>query len=553
MSDRYDDLFNEKNDEFKESESSKENFDVENYDSVSADGPDTQEFLRKTDVSNNIENAVSENKADVYNTHQQDSANATVRENTVNNTQQTPYTRFDSNSVSVEYKQPASTYQSVEGYSQPQYSQQGFNPQYTQQNYQQPQYQQPQHMYQNPYAHPQTQHIKKKKDKKTFSAGFVAVMLVVCILFSSVLGFLGSVLYTQIKVKNAEISDNGAMIINKVDIDEQTAQTLADKPTSQITDEVADTVVEITTETMSTNSFYGQYVSQGAGSGVIISADGYILTNNHVIDGATSITVTLRDKTSYQAKLVGKDSIIDVALLKIDATGLKAANFGDSDKLKVGDKAVAIGNPLGQLGGTVTDGIISALDRDVVIDDETMSLLQTDSAINPGNSGGGLFDGQGALIGIVVAKSSGEEIEGLGFAIPINDVIEILDDLKEYGYVRGRVSAGMQLIDLSNSMYSMYYYGNTEDGCYVYSVEFDSAAYKAGIQQGDRIVSVNGKGVSTSADVEKALENAKVGDKVTFEIERNGRTADVSLELAEYVPQDAKAQQNQDDVFNPFA
>ncbi len=545
MSDRYDDLFNEKNDEFKENETPKENFDVDNQESINMAFGDTQEFVKKPDVAKNVENVAF----DAHNTKQQDNVHRTFADNQVNNAPQPPYARYDSNSVSVDYKQPASTYQSVESYSQPQYTQQSFN----QQNYQQPQYNQPQHMYNNPYAQPQTQPVQKKKEKKTVGVGFVATMLVVCILFSSALGFLGSILYTHIKAKNVGISDNGAMIVNKVDIDEQTAQTLADKPTSQITDEVADTVVEITTETMSTNSFYGQYVSQGAGSGVIISSDGYILTNNHVIDGATSITVTLRDKTSYQAKLVGKDSIVDVALLKIDAKDLKAANFGDSDKLKVGDKAVAIGNPLGQLGGTVTDGIISALDRDVVIDDETMSLLQTDSAINPGNSGGGLFDGQGALIGIVVAKSSGEEIEGLGFAIPINDVLDILDDLKEYGYVRGRVSAGMQLIDLSNSMYSMYYYGNNEDGCYVYSVEFDSAAYKAGIQQGDRIVSVNGKEVSTSADVEKALEKAKVGDKVTFEIERNGRTADVTIELQEYIPQDAKAQQNQDDVLNPFA
>ena len=467
-------------------------------------------------------------------------------------------------SVYVDYKKPATDYQSFDSngaevadrnsYSQPQYVEPQYSHnQYTQPQHTQPQYAQPQYGSQNPYRSQPTHTVKKKKEKTKIGIGLVAVLLVVGMFFSAIFGFAGSLLYTKFKVGGAEISDNGAMIINKVDIDEETASTLADKPTSQITDEVADTVVEITTEVMSTNSFYGQYVSQGAGSGVIISADGYILTNNHVIDGATSIKVTLRDQTTYEAKLVGKDSIIDVALLKIDATGLKAANFGDSDKLKVGDKAVAIGNPLGQLGGTVTDGIISALDRDVVIDDETMSLLQTDSAINPGNSGGGLFDGQGALIGIVVAKSSGEEIEGLGFAIPINDVLDIIDDLKEYGYVRGRVSAGMQLIDLSNSMYSMYYYGNTEDGCYVHSVDFNSAAYNAGIQQGDRIVSVNGHKVSTSADVEKELDNAKVGDEVTFEIERGGRTAEVKVKLQEYVPQDVQAQQNQDNIFDPFA
>lgn len=427
--------------------------------------------------------------------------------------------------------------------SEPQYGTTPYTPQYN------PYASQPQHYGGSAPTPP----VKSEKErKKSFSAGFVALMLVVCILLSSVLGFAGAMLYTKMKVADTGISDNGTMIINKVDIDEQTSEKLTDKSTSQIADEVADTVVEITTEVMTTNSFYGQYVSQGAGSGVIISTDGYIVTNNHVIENASSITVTLRDQTSYQAQLIGKDSIVDVALLKIDATGLQAANFGDSDSLKVGDKAVAIGNPLGQLGGTVTDGIISALDRDVVIDNETMTLLQTDSAINPGNSGGGLFDGQGALIGVVVAKSSGEEIEGLGFAIPINDVVDILDDLKEYGYVRGRVSIGMDLIDLTNSMYSMYYFGNTQAGCYVYSVDFESSASAAGIQQGDRIVSVDGKEVTCVDDVEKAIDGKQVGDSVELVIERGGRTASVEVELVEYVPDDVLQKQNTQ-TFDPFA
>ncbi len=459
---------------------------------------------------------------------------------------QTPYSVADDNSYnSVQWSSP---------YSQPQYTtNQNPTSQYSAPPYTAPQYNTQQYTSQqnNPYRY--TPPVKPKKEKKGVSKGFVAVMLILCILLSSGIGFGGAMLYTKLKVADAEISTNGAMIINKVDVDEETAQQLSDKPTSQITEEVADTVVEITTEVMTTNSFYGQYISQGAGSGVIISSDGYIVTNNHVIEGASSITVTLRDKTSYDAKLVGTDSIVDVALLKVEATGLKAATFGDSDKLKVGDKAVAIGNPLGQLGGTVTDGIISALDRDVVIDEETMNLLQTDTAINPGNSGGGLFDGQGALVGVVVAKSSGEEIEGLGFAIPINDVIDILDDLKEYGYVRGRVSMGVQIIDLTNEMYAMYYYGNDEAGCYVYSVEFDSAAYKAGIQQGDRIVSVDGKKISSSSEVEEAIDGKNVGDVVKLELERGSKTATIELELGEYIPQqNTHIQQNQENIFNPF-
>lgn len=394
---------------------------------------------------------------------------------------------------------------------------------------------------------------KQKKSKNGVSKGFVAFMLILCIILSSALGFGGAWLCLNYgDSQETQVSENGALVIKTANIDEQTASKLSDKSTSQIADEVADTVVEITTESMTTSLLYGQYISQGAGSGVIISSDGYIVTNNHVIEGASSITVTLRDKTTYTAELVGTDSVIDIALLKIDAKDLKAATFGDSSKLKVGDKAVAIGNPLGQLGGTVTDGIISALDRDVVVDNETMHLLQTDTAINPGNSGGGLFDGQGILIGIVVAKQTGAEIEGLGFAVPINDVIEILDDLKEYGYVTGRVALGVELMDISNSLFSMYYYGTDESGCYVHSVVRDSAAYNAGIKEGDRIVSIDGTEITCVADVESILDDKEVGDKIKVEIERDNETAEVTVKLEEYVPEDVQYSDEDDDVPNPF-
>lgn len=391
-----------------------------------------------------------------------------------------------------------------------------------------------------------TNNKKPKKDKGGFSKDFVAVMLVVSILLSSAVGFAGAAIYMGIKDKPQEnekkpvVSDSGALVINTVDIDEQTAQKLSDKPTSQITDEVADTVVEITTETMTTSMFYGQYIAQGAGSGVIISEDGYILTNNHVIEGASSITVTLRDQTTYKAELIGTDADMDIALIKIDGSGLKTAILGDSSKLKVGDKAVAIGNPLGQLGGTVTDGIISALDREVISEGKTMTLLQTDTAINPGNSGGGLFDGQGVLIGIVVAKHTGSEIEGLGFAVPINNVKEILDDLKQYGYVRGRVSLGVELMDISNGLYAFYYFGASEKGCYVYSVTAGSSAHDAGLKDGDRIIKVDGTKISTASDVETAIDGKEVGDKIEIVVDRDGKEKTFEVELEEYIPEDVR-------------
>ena len=379
---------------------------------------------------------------------------------------------------------------------------------------------------------------KKKRKGVRMTKGGVALLLVVCILLAGAAGFGGSVLASKLNQPQIEESSSDTMVIHKVDAEVKTAGTeaLVDKTTEEITAEVADTVVEITTEIMQTSSFYGQYIAQGAGSGVIISADGYILTNNHVIDGASSIKVTTRGGDSYDAKLVGTDPIVDIALLKIEATDLPTAVFGDSDKLTVGSKAVIIGNPLGTLGGSVTEGIISALDRSIVIDDKTMHLMQTDAAINPGNSGGGMFNGQGELSGIVVAKSSSEEIDNIGFVIPINNVLDILGDLKDYGYVRGRADTGMTFIDLANQMYAYYYYGNNSAGVYISSVENGSSAEQAGFRQGDRVISVDGKEISKASEVESAISEKSAGDTVTFELERGGSKGTLELTLDEDVP-----------------
>lgn len=389
-----------------------------------------------------------------------------------------------------------------------------------------------------PYGHPQNTHkvkVKKqkvKKPKKPASKGFVAAMLIVSILCSAALGFGGGYL-----ANNMNKTSSGSININKVEASntsnsgKSTANT-----TSDIVKKTADSVVEIATEGVKTGVFAQQYVVKGAGSGVIISEDGYIITNHHVIEGANSVTVTLRDgNTSYTAAVIGSDSDNDIALLKVDAKGLTPATFGDSSKLAVGDYVVAIGNPLGELGGTVTDGIISALARDVTIEDQNMTLLQTNAQISPGNSGGGLFNANGELIGIVNAKDSATEVEGIAFAIPINNVLDIIDDLKSYGYVTGKIDLGMQLTDIT-SKDTAFYYGVNQTGCYVLSVTRGSNAETAGFTTGDLITKVNGTSVSTSADVEKALENSKVGDNVKFTVYRNGTTKDLSLILAEYVP-----------------
>ena len=402
----------------------------------------------------------------------------------------------------------------------------GFNSGYSSQGYQQPQ----QHHAAAQQKKPKT---KVKKEKKPASRGFIAAMLAITMLASAALGFGGGYL-----AKNMNTTTSGNLTINQVSSGNVTNASAASSATttSDIVKKTADSVVEIATEGITTGSFARQYVTKGAGSGVIISSDGYIVTNHHVIDGANTIKVTLRDgTTSYDATLIGSDEDNDIALLKIDAEGLTPATFGDSSSLAVGDYVVAIGNPLGTLGGTVTDGIISALAREVTIEDKSMTLLQTNAQISPGNSGGGLFNAKGELIGIVNAKDSATEVEGIAFAIPVNNVIDIIKDLQNYGYVTGKIDMGMEFVDI-NSNDTAFYYGVNQLGCYVLSVQTGSNAEAAGFRRGDLITAVNGQAISSSGDISKALENNKVGDTVTLTVSRSGQTKDLQLQLAEYKP-----------------
>lgn len=374
---------------------------------------------------------------------------------------------------------------------------------------------------------------KPKKQRKPISRGGIAIALAVTMVFSCGLGFGGG--YFANKVNT---STSGSLNITKTSNSGTTttaSSTSKANSTSEIVKKTADSVVEISTESVVTGSFAQQYVQQGAGSGVIISQDGYILTNNHVINGANSVKVRLRDSTEYDATIIGSDSDNDIALLKVSATGLSPATFGDSNSLAVGDYVVAIGNPLGELGGTVTDGIISALARKVTIEDTQMTLLQTNAQVNPGNSGGGLFNANGELVGIVNAKQSATEVEGIAFAIPINNVLDILSDLKEYGYVTGKVDLGIDFTDITSDE-TAFYYGVNQTGCYVLSVDSGSNAEKAGVTRGDLVTKVNDTDVSSSSDITAALEKAEVGDTVTFTVSRRGTSKTISFVLEEYVP-----------------
>ncbi len=314
-----------------------------------------------------------------------------------------------------------------------------------------------------------------------------------------------------------------------------------------VVDVTANSVVEITTEYVTTSTYMQQYITSGAGSGVIITEDGYILTNNHVIEDATSITVTLRTGETYVADLVGLDEELDVALVKINATGLTAATIGSSSDLRVGEGIIAIGNPLGQLGGSVTDGIISALDRSITIDGTTMTLMQLNASINPGNSGGGLFDMNGLLVGIVNAKSSGDNIEGIGFAIPIDHIVAVLDDLMQYGYITGRPAIGVTMIDITNAQMA-WMYRVSAVGTYIYSITEGSPAYEGGLRAGDRILSIDGTEIASAAEAKQMIQAHKVGDEMTFVVDRGGQTLTLTITVGEYVPSGIRHNASDDSV-----
>ena len=382
-------------------------------------------------------------------------------------------------------------------------------------------------------------HKKRKKAPRkpspqvTFTRRSLTWLIVLCMIVSGGVGFGGAAAANALFGNDTPSSAKAGSV-------KTTGYTLEDatgsnKTVQEITKEARPSVVEIKTESVSSDSWIQQYVTQGAGSGVIITSEGYIVTNNHVIEGASKITVTTSDQQEYDAELVGTDPITDIAVLKIKAEGLTPATYGNSDQLSVGDMAVAIGNPLGELGGTVTAGIISALDRELAIDGKTMTLLQTDSSINPGNSGGGLFNGDGQLIGIVVAKSSGSDVEGLGFAIPINKAADVAQQILENGYVSGQPSTGMSYTESSGQSSTMdRLFNNGQSTTYVYIAAVDGTnAQKAGFQKGDMVYAVDGTEITSFNTLSSIVTSHSVGDKLKFTIVRNGQKMDLTLTLEE--------------------
>ncbi len=374
----------------------------------------------------------------------------------------------------------------------------------------------------------------------TLTRSSLAAIIIICVFLSSAFGFGSAMLASNMvnPAGDAGINNTTNADTKGFDLEDATGSEMTVQEITKIT---LDSVVEIRTESVQMDSWMGQYVTEGAGSGVIIKENGYIITNNHVVAGASNIIVTTTDKKEYEATLIGTDADTDVAVIKINAKGLKAATMGNSEQLNVGDLAVAIGNPLGELGGTVTAGIISALDRSISIDGKTMTLLQTDTSINPGNSGGGLFNQYGQLIGVVVAKSSGSDVEGLGFAIPINRAADVASQLMKGGYVKGKPSTGMAYQDMSQQQSTdMFGFGFDEffgggmqqSGVYIAEINGKNAK-KAGFEIGDMVYSVDGQEIDSFDTLSSIITSHKVGDTVTYIVLRDGQALEIDLVLEE--------------------
>ena len=394
---------------------------------------------------------------------------------------------------------------------------------------------------------PQAAASKPPKKRRKHSGGRI-VRSAVALVLAAAMGFAGG--FVGARVGNA----GNKVVIQQVERTDSsaasgTAVASGGMTTSQVSEMVSPSVVVITTEQVvySQWSWYGQnQVESGAGSGVIISSDGYILTCAHVVSGASQITVTIGD-TDYTATVVGEDDTSDVAVLKIDATGLTPATVGDSDSLSVGDSVLAVGNPLGELGGTVTSGIVSALNRSVTIQGtsstNTMSLIQMDASVSPGNSGGGLFNMNGELIGLVNAKSSSSDAEGLGFAIPINDAIQVAQDLLENGYVSGRPYMGITYIAVTDAQTAAQFNVNAY-GVYVVDVVQGGPADKAGLKVGDRIVSIDGTEIAQKDDLGTLMQQHTAGDTLSITVARDGQMQTVSLTLGEKNASNTAAQRS---------
>ena len=414
------------------------------------------------------------------------------------------------------------------------------------------------------YQQPQQQPVQQKKKK---SGGKIAAIAAVCAALAIIFSLCAFVVGIMLTRQNVKPADNGTEAVTGQNSETpDTDKTLPPetKPADETTKtqpstssdatintgtsenflsrteaaaKTINSVVDLVVEEVVQSAFMQEYTSVAGGSGVILTEDGYIATNNHMVENKSKITVTLRNGQSYDATVVGRDEVTDLAVIKIEATGLSPATFGDSSKLVLAQDVIAIGNALGVLGGTVTEGIVSSLERNIIVETgQEMTVLQTTAVINPGNSGGGLFNMAGECVGIVNAKAVREDTEGVGYAIPSSTAIPVLEDLMKYGYVRNRASLGISLVEILDN-YTRRRYGVDELGVYISSIDEGSDAEKAGLQVADRVVSIGGTEITSYDQLKNVMSKYNAGDTVTVIVSRKGTEITVQITFTEYNPQ----------------
>ena len=386
-----------------------------------------------------------------------------------------------------------------------------------------------------------------KKKKGRFPGKLVALALV-CALVG---GFVGAGVSAAAKVNHTgiQVSDREVAQVQTLKVDGSKQMTMSEVYASNV-----NSVVSINVSATSTN-YFGQTVQTAAsGTGFLITEDGYILTNHHVVDGASSVSVTLYNGESYDAKVIGSDEDYDIAVIKIDVTGATPVVLGDSSKLAIGESVAAVGNPLGELTFSMTEGIVSCVNRAINVDGTPFNMIQVDCSINPGNSGGPLFNSYGEVVGIVSAKYSSYSnttVEGIGFAIPINDVVSLVKDIMTNGYVTNKAYMGITPQTMTAQMAQQYRYDVTE-GVFVCSVDPDSAADKAGLKLGDVITKMDDKDIASYEDLVAAKKSYSAGDTVTLTVYREGKTIEVELtfDAAPETTETSSSDQSTDNSYN---
>ena len=384
------------------------------------------------------------------------------------------------------------------------------------------------------------------KKKKGRLPGKLVALALVCALVG---GFVGAGVSAAAKVNHTgiQVSDREVAQVQTLKVDGSKQMTMSEVYASNV-----NSVVSINVS--ATTNYFGQTVETAAsGTGFFITQDGYILTNHHVISGASSVKVTLYNGETYDAKVIGSDEDYDIAVLKIDVTGATPVVLGDSSKVAIGESVAAVGNPLGELTFSMSEGIVSCVNRAVNVDGTPFNMIQVDCSINPGNSGGPLFNSYGEVIGIVSAKYSSYSnttVEGIGFAIPINDVLSLVKDIMTNGYVTSKAYMGITPQTMNAQMAQQYRYDVTE-GVFVCSVDPDSAADKAGLKLGDVITKMDDKDIASYEDLVAAKKAYTAGDTVTLTVYRGGETIEVPLTF-DAVPESAETNNSDQSTDNSY-